>query len=320
MRSCWPLAVALAACYGPSVQPGAPCGPNGECPSGLECRDNICVTPGGALDDATLDDAAADTAMLLPDAMADAMADAMPGYVPWGTPVQLTSLEPPTSGESDPSITANRLTAVLTSGSPADIWECTRTALTDTFTCAAITAINSAMGEKSPEISADGATLYFASERSGDYEIYTATKGGGGWGTPALVTQLNTSSSDEDLAISPDGLTAVVLQDTSPNHFRVATRLLTALPFGTPVVHAELEITTDIAAPSITNGGATIYFHAGATRDLYVAYRQMNGTYTTPSPVVELNTAARDAAPFVSADDKYMIFERAGDIFETTRP
>lgn len=40
----WVLAV-LAGCYRPSATPGAPCGPNGECPSGLSCVDNVC---GGA--------------------------------------------------------------------------------------------------------------------------------------------------------------------------------------------------------------------------------------------------------------------------------
>ena len=313
------LLAALAGCYNPTVEQSAPCGPNGECPSGLRCINNACLPPGTAIDDAPApDDAAIDSTTVL----ADAPADADPSYVPWGTPTLLASLELATNGETDPSVTMNRLTAVLVSDSPDDISECTRTALTDTFTCTLLAAVNSTAEDKSPEISADGMTLYFTSDRAaaGSHEVYMSTKTLSVWSTPTVVTQLSTASSDEDIAISPDGLTAVVNQDTSTNRMTIHTRASTLVPFGAGVVHAELQITTDIAAPSITNGGAKIYFHAGATRDLYVAYRQMNGTYTTPSPIVELNTAAREAAPFVSADDKYMIFDRAGDIFETTRP
>ncbi len=40
----------LAACYSPSVAPGAPCGPGGECPSGLSCINAVCERPGASGD------------------------------------------------------------------------------------------------------------------------------------------------------------------------------------------------------------------------------------------------------------------------------
>lgn len=39
-----------AACYNPSPAAGAPCGPAGECPSGLSCIDQVCVAGGGSPD------------------------------------------------------------------------------------------------------------------------------------------------------------------------------------------------------------------------------------------------------------------------------
>jgi hypothetical protein len=39
-------ALALASCYSPSAAPGAPCGPNGECPSNLSCINSRCEPPG----------------------------------------------------------------------------------------------------------------------------------------------------------------------------------------------------------------------------------------------------------------------------------
>jgi hypothetical protein len=55
--SCIACAIALCACYSPSATPGAPCGPGGECPSGLSCIDSRCEQPGstGDLDAATSD-------------------------------------------------------------------------------------------------------------------------------------------------------------------------------------------------------------------------------------------------------------------------
>jgi len=316
MRACWPIAVVLAACYGPSVSPGAPCGPSGECPSGLDCIGGRCLPPGTLDDAAPIDDTLADTTMVA----IDAPADANPMYVPWGTAVVLTSLELAVTGETDPSATQNRLGAVLTADSPNEIYECTRPALTDTFTCAAIAAVNSSSNDKSSEISADGATLYFSSNRSGSYEIYTSIKGQAGWALPTVVPQLSTAQDDSDVGVSPDGLTAVVVRNGGTNHLAIHTRASTALPFDAGTVHAELEISGDVAAPSVTNGGAAIYFHAGGTRDLYVAYKRGNGTYTMPSPIDELNTSGRDAAPFVTNNDRYMIFERESDIYEATRP
>ena len=44
--------VAVAACYSPHAQPGAPCGVGDVCPSGLTCIDNACVLPGTPSHDA----------------------------------------------------------------------------------------------------------------------------------------------------------------------------------------------------------------------------------------------------------------------------
>jgi hypothetical protein len=311
------LAAALVeGCYAPSASPGAPCSPTGECPSGQECRSGVCFAAGTPHDADGIDEAVFDAPML------DAALDA-PSYVAWGTPVELTSLETSGQGETDPSVTADKLTAVLvanTAQNDSDIYIATRSAVTDTFTASLLAAVNATgFNEESPEISADGKTLYFVSNRSGAYEVYVSTFTTT-WSNPTVQNELSSTGADGDVAVSPDGLTAVTIRDGNPNRLYIYTRGSTAAAFGLGTLHSELEVTTDIAAPTITNGGAVIYFHAGSPRDLYRATLKGNGTYTMPMPVTELNMpAARDASPYVVQTDDYMVFERAGDIFETTR-
>jgi hypothetical protein len=306
--------VAVAACYSPVPSSGAPCSPTGACPSGLECRSGVCERPGAADPDATTDTPRDDAAT---DAPHDAAA-----YVPWSTPTPLPGINS-NAVEDDPSFTADRLTMMFTSdragglGGP-DLYIATRASVGATFTVTALTALSSSAFEQSPEISADGNTLRFTSNRSGTNVVYISTRSGGVWSAPATVPELATIDGD-DVAISPDQLTALGIDFTvTGNKIMRATRASKAVPFGALADVIPLEITTDLAAPTLTDGGATVYFHAGASRDIYVSHL-VGGVYMTPTKVTELDTSGRDAAPFVSATDDYMMFERDGDLYETSR-
>src|SRR5262245_54208612 len=304
------IAALVAACFRPSVHPGAPCSPDGSCPNGLECRGDVCVAPGD-------EDAGADTAT---DATVDAAIDAGTGS--WSAPVPVPGVDS-TDVEDDPSFTANRLKMVFTSTRAGglgleDIYIGTRATTADPFTVAPLTALNSSAAEQSPEISADGKTLYFTSTRSGANVVYASKLAGGAWSPPAAVPELAAINGD-DVAISPDGLTVLGIEFTSTGNLIVmAYRASTAVPFGPLAEVKELEVTTDLAAPTLTNGGMTVYFHAGSPRDLYRS-TLVNGHYTTPAQVTELNTAGRDAAPFVSATDDHLMFNRDGELYETSR-
>lgn len=320
MRYAWGITVALfalGACYSPSANPGAPCGPAGECPSDLECQGGVCLPPGSLTADAAV--GGGDGDIDAPAVATDASSDGNTMLAPWGTASEILSLETPGTNETDPTISMNRLTAVLATASADDLYLCTRAAIGANFSCSVFAAVSSGATEKSPDLSANGSTLYFATNRGGTYDIYVSRLTGTTWSLPVLDDALSTAADESDVSISPDGLTAAIVENGTTNHIAIATRASTAVPFGSPVVHAELEVTADIAAPTITNGGAVLYFHAGGTRDLWMAVRKQNGTYDAPAPVAELNTAGRDAAPFVSADNKYMLFERDGDIYETSR-
>ena len=311
MRHGWaPIAVLCAACYQPAVSPGAPCGPAGECPSGLICQAGACVVPGTVLDDAGLGaDAPVDTPVAI-----DAPIDAAP-LGPWGPATEITLT---VGGESDPSMSADLRVMVFMSENDDDLYGGVRATPTGTMAVTKLVVLNSGSNEKSPELSPDAHTLYFTSSRDGDYDVYVSTFTTN-WGAPTRVAELSTSDDDSDVAISPDGLTAIVIVNTTTNTFAFHTRASTSEPWGPRVDHPELSVGTDPGAPTLTNDGAVVYFHRGGTRDLYVAYKQASGTYTAPVPVDELNTGGRDAAPFVLGNNRHIVFEHEADIYEASR-
>jgi Tol biopolymer transport system component len=309
------IALVVASCYRPEPSPGAPC-PTGECPVGQTCIAGTCRAEGDPGPGGPEAGPPIDADPVVADASIDAPIDAPRA---WSAPVLIPGVNS-TADESDPSLTADRLTIVFSSDRAGglgsdDIYLGTRASTTAAFTVAPITAINSSSRDASPEISADGNTLYFTSNRGSSYDVYVSTRSGGVWSAPQAVAELNTSSTEGDVAISPDGLTLLVERTED---IYIATRASTGAAFGTPALVAILDVTGDVAAPTLTNGAAAVYLHGGATRDIYVAYRQ-GTTFTTPVPVTEVNTASRDAAPFISADGTRLVFERSGELYESTR-
>ena len=312
MRSAPCILAVLAGCYGPAASTGVACGPGDACPSGQECRAGVCVPIGLPHDAAPGEDAAGDATMVT----IDASPDAPLVLGPWGAPTEITVT---IGGETDPSITQDRLTIVLMSEDDDDIYIGTRANVNQDFTFAKLAAVSSTSTDKSPEISPNGGTLYFTSNRDGDYDVYRSTFTTQ-WSAPVLVPELSTNDEDSDVAISPDGLTAAVLKNAATNIIRIHTRASTAVPFGAGVEHPEMTMgLTDPGAPTITNGGAIVYMHVGSTRDIYMATRKMDGDYNLATAVTEVNTSSRDAAPFVLGDNRYMLFERSSDIYETSR-
>ncbi len=309
------IALLVVGCYRPAPSPGAPC-PDGDCPSGQQCVAGTCRADGEPAGDAeVVADAPAPDAPAR-DAPPDAPPDA-PGA--WSAPVPIPGVNT-SSGESDPSLTADRLTIVFTSSRPGglgsdDLYLGTRATATAPFTVSPLTALSSSSADRSPEISANGDTIYFTSSRGGSTDVYVSTLAGGVWSAPQREDALSSSSSDSDVAISPDGLTAFVERS---GRLYLATRPSSSAVFGAPVLVPELDVGGDVASPSLANGAASVYLHAGSIRDLYVAYRQ-GATFTAPARIDELSTSARDAAPSLSVDGAHLAFERDGDLYEASR-
>ena len=299
VRAPWFVAM-LAGCYSPTPPGGAPCDERRVCPREQMCVGGRCQPEGTPPPDG-LGDAG--------DSSADALADAAPMLGPWSAPT-IVGVAVGLS-KSDPSFTTDRLTLVWARND--DLFMSRRPAIGAAWVTEDLDALNTAGREKAPEISGDGTTIYFAADPDGDYDILTSTLVNGAWTNPVKVAAWSSASTEQDVAISPDELTAFV---AISGDLRRSTRANKTDPWPAPV-DLGIDWGTSPAAPSIDAAG-NVYFHAGSTRDLFVARKTATG-YATPVPLTELNTNDRDAAPFVSADARHLVFERASELYESSR-
>jgi len=300
------LLLFIAGCYGPRISAGAPCSGNGMCPDDQVCIAERCQVLGTPSPDAQIGvtDAPNDAAVW--------SANPVPGEVNTGS-------------EDDPSCTGDRKTIVFVSkrkgngSGVAELFIGTRATTGASFTVAELTALNAiSSGDKaSPEISADGMTIYFTADiGDGTSDVYVSHRTGDTWGRPDHLPELSDPSfNDSDVAISPDGLTAMVAR---AGMLMIATRAPTDAAFGSPAAVSITVEGSDVASPSITNHADVVYLHAGPTRRLYYTRREA-GSYTKPVPISELESPERNSAPFVLEGEHYMLFARGNNIYEATR-
>ncbi len=100
---------------------------------------------------------------------------------PFSTPVLLDELTAPDVIFVDAQLSEDGLLIVFTTveedNAPADLYAASRASLDERFGAPVLMqGVNSAQEDRDPWLSPDGNTLYFSSDRSGDYEIYRATR------------------------------------------------------------------------------------------------------------------------------------------------
>lgn len=153
----------------------------------------------------------------------------------------------------------------------------------------------------------------------------------GPWSTPARIDQLSTAGNVDSYAtIRADGceLFFVSDRDTGNQDIYVSSRFSITDPWGAPTRITELSTTTTESGPEISADGRTIWFARNTSAggyDLFVATRTSpTAPWSTPDPIVELDTAASERAPELSSDGKTMWFVRHNgadyDIYVATRP
>ena len=175
-------------------------------------------------------------------------------------------------------------------------------------------------------ISANGLSLYLASNRPGgygDYDLWVTTRATASapWGTPVnLGPTVNTSYKDAEPKISADGL-SLYFDSTRPDGYGsydlwVTTRTNLSAPWGPPVnLGPTVNTSSDDQMPNISADGLLLFFTSGrpsglGADDIWVTTRAtVSSLWATPVNLgPQVNTPDGDFCPSISADGSTLYF------------
>jgi hypothetical protein len=170
-----------------------------------------------------------------------------------------------------------------------------------------VAELSSSSSEWGVWLSEDRLEIIFSSDRSGNYELYRATRTSASLPfDPPIVIALSGALDRDDPFLSADGLTmwfdATQASDTD---IYVTTRAARGQPFAAPVPVTELNSTSTDETPALTADGLTMYFGSSriATKDIFRATRATpTSTFGTPVLVPELSGGSDDSAPTLASD------------------
>jgi hypothetical protein len=256
---------------------------------------------------------------------------------PFNTPVQQTALGT-ARADQGPSLTADLRELYFYSNrdcpSCYDLFVAKRMAVTDAWgTPTPVTELNTASVDVTPEVSPDGLTLWYASERdtpAGGADIWVTTRANRSlpWNPPMRDVNLSTTGYDVDPALGDNGLAMALTSDGSGDvlgDIFISTRPTVGAAWSVPMPITELDTTALESAGSLRDGASVLFFARETTKfDIYVAKREsMTSAFAGVSMVANINSAQLDFDPWVSADMRTLYFasDRTGnmEIFEATR-
>jgi predicted secreted protein/Tol biopolymer transport system component len=200
---------------------------------------------------------------------------------PWSEPVNFDLNINSSYQEGNPSISADQLSLYFSSWRQPegygenDLWMIERPTKSDPWSEPINLGpiINTSYVEIRPDISADGLTLFFSSDRptghgKDDLWITTRATTNDPWGQPVnLGPILNSSDRDGGPCISADGLTLFIESDRPGSYggrdLYMTKRATTNQPWSTPVNLGPI-VNSDVedGGPSISDDGLTLYFHS----------------------------------------------------------
>ncbi len=252
------------------------------------------------------------------------------------------------SGDDDndddekPTLTADRLELFFLStrsGGPGggDVWHASRSNASDAWSAPLLVAeVSSTFQEKSPAISADGLTLWVASDRpggQGGLDIWVSTRAARttDWSAPAIVSVLNSPGDEiprppgQGGLVMPLGYRAV---SSATYQIDEASRSGLDASWSMPLPLSEVDTANIDVDGFLSDDGLTLHFssdrlHKG-DQDLYVAHRARVGDpFGDFAPLGGLNTPHTDRDPWLSPDGTEIYFssDRSGalKIYRATR-
>ena len=190
-----------------------------------------------------------------------------------------------------------------------------------------VAGLDSDLDDQGARFTPDELTVVFARARtSGTTDLYLASRPtiDAAFDTPTLLGTVNSVNSELWPTLSADAL--LLLFDTNratqTYHVYLSTRATADAAFGPPT--AAVALADGDAQPLLAN--ATSLYFASATRpglgmgDIWRADIDSTGATGTPAAVIgDVNSAANEAAPAVTADERVIAFARDGDIYLASR-
>jgi Tol biopolymer transport system component len=250
---------------------------------------------------------------------------------PFGAPHLIQELFDPSVEREDPSMTGDGLELYFREVRGTDDWIVVSKRASPGDPWGAPTAIAelSADGfrDGGPEVSEDGLTIWFASDRPGtvlNTDIWVATRPSRSapWGVPVDPVELNSTEWESDPDVPPDQLSILYTsaREAGINYIFASQRESTSQKWNAPAPAAWSEGLFPAWDPCISDRGLTLFFAskrdgAPATDlgDIFVATRPSVGMPFGPRmPVTELNDPdATDQDPWVTTDGRHIFFTSA---------
>jgi Tol biopolymer transport system component len=169
----------------------------------------------------------------------------------------------------------------------------------------AVPNVNSPSDDRTPRLSADELEMFFASNRSGNFDLYVARRASreAEFGTPEPIGELNTMGFEYAPFLASDNLT--LYYHPGPEIF-VARRPSRTEPFSASAPVAGINGPQDESDPYIMQNDQLMYFTSNRNNvsyDIYRSTRDISGTFSTPTPVTEINKdTSVEGSPVVAAD------------------
>lgn len=193
----------------------------------------------------------------------------------------------------------------------------------------ALASLNSTSAETDPFVTADGNTIYFASTRTGDAQIFTATRTPGAvqFGTPTEVAWANSSDTELGFQISHDGLDAYLCSNRSGgvaarDIFR-AHRDDVESAFGAFVDEPNINSIGHDENPHVSANGRHMYMTNDSYSTMWGTYQIVLATRTSasdpfgaPAPLAGIvDTTSQNMNATVTEDETTIVFAstRPGD-------
>lgn len=222
--------------------------------------------------------------------------------------------------EANPRLTADQMGLYFVrpdSNSNWDIYVAIRTQVGGDFgDPVRVVGINSTANEFDPTLTTDGLTMYLDSGRSGNYDIFVATRTSvvADFSVPSPVSMVNTTDVERAVSVLPDGRALYFSRygALSPSGERIYRAAIGSTGASAPIEVPGLEAVASRGFPVVTPDELTIYFSTsgGASGDMWMATRtSATDPFGAPTEVAGLNRPDSNEEPgWVSSDGCVLYF------------